>query len=611
MNPLSSRALVALVFAATLLAYFPALTAGFIWDDQPGHVTRPELRSVAGLVRIWTDPGATQQYYPLLHSAFWFEHRLWGDAPFGYHLVNVLLHATAACLFAALLLRLAVPGAWLAALLFALHPVGVESVAWVSEQKNTLSLVLYLCAALAYLRFDSPGERDRPRSPRAYALASMLFIAALLSKTVTATLPAALLVLAWWQRGTVSLRRDALPLLPWFACSALAAVATASFEHTLIGAQGADFALTAAQRLLLAGRAVWFYLGKLLLPLDLSFIYPRVVPDPTHVLPWLVLAATVALPAALAWHSRHSGRRGPLAAALLFGGALFPALGFINVVPFLYSFVADHFQYLPSLAFFAFAAAALTRLPPLEQRVSSVVLLISLATLTFHQAGHYRDVFTLYAHTLEKNPAAWMAHHNLGVALVEDGRADEAIAHFEKALVLRPASAECENNLGDALNRLGRSTEAIPHLETALRLQPRYAEAANNLGVAFMATHRAHEGLACFAEAIRLKPAFDLPHRNLGLATARSGRTAESIPHFARAVALNPAYAEAQLEWATALTILGRYTEAFPHFEAALKLNPASADAHATFARALGSAGRLEDSARHSAEARKLGSARP
>ena len=611
MKTLSPRARATLIFLATFLAYWPALGGGFIWDDQPGHVTRPELRSCEGLVRIWTEPGATQQYYPLLHSAFWFEYQLWGDAPFGYHLVNVLLHAAAACLFAALLLRLAVPGATLAALLFALHPVGVESVAWVSEQKNTLSLVCYLCAALAYLRFDSPWERDRPRSPRAYALATAFFIAALLSKTVTATLPAALLVLAWWQRGTLSLRRDVVPLLPWFVCSAFAAVATASFEYTLIGAQGADFALTATQRLLLASRAVWFYFGKLLLPLDLSFIYARVVPDPTEVLSWLVLAATVTLLATLVGYAHRSGRRGPLAVALLFGGALFPALGFIDVFPFLYSFVADHFQYLPSLAIFAFAAAALTRLSPRVQRVTSVGLISALAALSFHQAGHYRDVFTLYTHTLEKNPTAWMAHNNLGVALVQTGRADEAIAHFEKTLALRPNYAEAENNLGDALNQLGRSTEAIPHLETALRLQPLYAEAANNLGIAFMATQRADEGLARFAEAIRLKPTYALAHRNLGLATARSGRTAESIPHFARAVALNPAHAEAQLEWATALTILGRYTEAFPHFEAALTLNPTSADTHATYARALGSAGRLEDSARHASEAKRLGADRP
>lgn len=596
----SPRTLGIVLFLVTLAAYFPALSAGFIWDDQPGHVTRPELRSLDGLVRIWTEPGSTQQYYPLLHSAFWLEHQLWGDAPFGYHLVNLLLHATAACLFAAVLRRLALLGATVAALLFALHPVCVESVAWVSEQKNTLSLVLYLSAALAYLRFETDRRRAR------YALATALFIAALLSKTVTATLPAALLVLAWWQRGSLSLRRDVVPLLPWFACSALAAVATTGFEQTLIGAQGADFALTGTQRLLLAGRAVWFYLGKLLLPVDLAFIYPRILPDPANPVAWLFPLSALLIPAALGWHARRSGRRGPLAAALLFGGALFPALGFINVFPFLYSFVADHFQYLPSLAVFAFAAAALVKLPPPAQRATTAALLILLGTLTFRQADHYRDVFALYEHTLEKNPACWMAHNNLGVALVETGRADEAITHFEKALVLRPTYAECENNLGDALNQLGRSTEAIPHLESALRLQPRYAEAMNNLGVAFMATQRPDEGLAHFAEAIRLKPTYAVAHRNLGLATARSGRTANALPHFTRAVELNPSYFEAQLEWATALTILGRYTEAFPHFEAALKLNPASGDAHSTYARALASAGRQEESDRHAAEAQRI-----
>lgn len=595
---LSPRLLGVVLLFVTLTAYLPALSAGFIWDDQPGHVTRPELQSLDGLVRIWIEPGATQQYYPLLHSAFWLEHQLWGDAPFGYHLVNLLLHATAGCLFAAVLRRLVVPGATVAALLFALHPVCVESVAWVSEQKNTLSLVLYLCAALAYLRFETD------RRPARYFLATAFFVAALLSKTVTATLPAALLVLAWWQRGQLSLRRDIVPLLPWFAGSTLAAITTASFEHALIGAQGADFALTGAQRLLLAGRAVWFYLGKLLLPLDLAFIYPRVLPDPNDLVAWLYPVSALLFLAGLVWHSRRA--RGPLAAALLFGGSLVPALGFINVFPFLYSFVADHFQYLPSLAVFAFAAAALVKLPLHSQRATVAALLLALGALTFSQAGHYRDVFSLYKHTLERNPTCWMAHNNLGVSLVETGRADEAIAHFEQALAIRPAYAECENNLGDALNQLGRSTEAIPHLESALRLQPRYAEATNNLGVAFMATQRPDEGAARFAEAIRLKPTYAVAHRNLGLATARSGRTADAISYFARAVELDPRYFEAHLEWATALTILRRYTEAFPHFEAALKLNPASADAHSTYARSLAAAGRSEESARHAAEAQRL-----
>ena len=592
----------ALIFAVTLLAYFPALSAGFIWDDQPGHVTRPELRTVDGLVRIWTEPGATQQYYPLLHSTFWLEHRLWGDAPFGYHLVNVLLHATAACLFAALLLRLAVPGAWLAALLFALHPVGVESVAWISEQKNTLSLVLYLCAALAYWRFDTD------RRPARYALATALFGAALLTKTVTATLPAALLVVCWWHRGRLAWRRDVLPLLPWFAGSLAAAYVTASFERTLIGAQGADFTLSVLERVLLAGRVVWFYFGKLLWPADLVFIYPRWTVSAAAGWQWFFPLAALALLGALAWHARRG--RAPLAGALLFIGSLFPALGFINVYPFLVSVDADHFQYLPTLAVFALAAAALTRLPSPGLRFTVPVLALVLGALTFQQSRSYRDLFALYETTIDRNPAAWMAHNNLGSALVESGRADEAIAHFEHAIALHPNYPEGLNNLGDALNQLGRFTEALPHFEAALRLNPRYAEAQNNLGVALMATNRPDEGMARFAEAIRLKPAYAVAHRNLGLATARGGRTVEAIPHFVRAVELNPAYVEAHLEWATALTILGRFPEAVPHFETALRLDPASADAHATYARALASAGRLEESARQTAEAQRIAAGR-
>lgn len=579
-----------LVFLVTLVAYWPALNGALLWDDA-GHVTRADLQSFSGLVRIWTEFGATQQYYPLLHSAFWLEHQLWGDATLGYHLVNLLLHATAACLFAALLRRLAVPGAWLAALLFALHPVCVESVAWISEQKNTLSLVLYLCAALAYLRFDTN------RRPAHYACATALFVAALLTKTVTATLPAALLVVFWWQRGRLSLRRDALPLLPWFACSALAAFVTAAFERRLIGAQGADFTLSAFERCLLAGRVVWFYFGKLLWPADLIFIYPRWTIDATASWQWLFPLAALALLGALLWRARIS--RAPLAVALLFVGSLFPALGFINVYPFVFSFVADHFQYLPSLALFALAAATLTRLPPPALRSTAAVLLLVLGTLAFRQTRTYRDLFALYETTLAQNPDCWMAHNNLGTALVESGRAAEALPHFEHAIALRADFAEALNNLGDALNQLGRSLEAIPHLERALRLQPAYAEAHNNLGVAFMSTDRAADGLARFAEAVRLKPGYALAHRNLGRAIARSGRTAEALAHFARATQLQPDFADAHLDWAIALTILERYTEAAPHFETALKLNPGSPDAHAAYARALAATGRFDNAISH------------
>src|SRR5215467_4647730 len=194
LNRVPGWCLAVLLAGAILFAYLPALQGSFLWDDE-AHVTRPDLRSLRGLGRIWFDVGATQQYYPLLHSAFWFEHRLWGDATVGYHIVTVLLHAFAVCLLLQVLRRLKVPGAALAAAIFALHPVHVESVAWIAEQKNTLSAVFYLMAMLAYLRFDE--ERDMP----SYSLASTFFGLALLTKTVTATLPAALLVIFWWRRG--------------------------------------------------------------------------------------------------------------------------------------------------------------------------------------------------------------------------------------------------------------------------------------------------------------------------------------------------------------------------------------------------------------------------
>jgi hypothetical protein len=207
------------VLILTLIVYWPALQGGVLWDDS-AHLTRPELQSSSGLLRIWFDPVATQQYYPLLHSAFWFEHKLWGDAVLGYHLVNVLLHMLSVALVYSILQKLKIPGALLAAAIFAVHPVMVESVAWMAEQKNTLSAVFYLSAMRIYLDFDQSRERWR------YFIAMALFVLGLLTKTVTATLPAALLVIFWWQRGTLSWKRDVLPLAPFFLLGIAAGLKT-------------------------------------------------------------------------------------------------------------------------------------------------------------------------------------------------------------------------------------------------------------------------------------------------------------------------------------------------------------------------------------------------
>jgi tetratricopeptide (TPR) repeat protein len=579
------------LFVLTLVAYWPALQGGFIWDDHPGHVTRRDLQPLGGLFRIWFEPGATQQYYPLLHSAFWLEHHLWGESAFAYHLLNVLLHATAACLVGVVLRRLKVRGAWLAAALFALHPVCVESVAWISEQKNTLSAVLYLCALLAYVRFD------QERRGRTYAFATALFTLALATKTVTATLPAALLVIFWWQRGRPNVRRDVVPLLPWFALGAAGGLVTAWVERTMIGAQGATFTLDAAQRLVLAGRVVWFYLGKLLWPAELVFVYPRWQIDATAAWQWGFTLGAIGVVVGLALSRRAT--RGALAGALFFVGTLFPALGFVNVYPFQFSFVADHFQYLASLGVLTLIAAGLmiaadrwTRFP---RWLLPATLLVVCGALTWRQSADYRDVITLYETTLRRNPDAWLAHNNLAEALTAAGRPQDAIPHLEAALKLRADFPEAENNLGDDLRRLGQAQEAIPHLQRAIALRPQFPEAHNNLGIALATTKHPTEALTEFETAFRLRPQFPEAQFNLGLTLATAGRTAEALTHFEQAVRLDPNYAEAELNWAIGLTLTNRFNEAVRHFERAIALNPGSAETLNLYGRALATSGRYED----------------
>ena len=565
----------ALIFVATFVAYSPALAGDILWDDA-GHVTNLALQSWSGFLRIWFEPGVTQQYYPLLHTAFWFEHQLWGDATLGYHLINVLWHATSACLLVAILRRLAVPSALLAGLIFALHPVCVESVAWIAEQKNTLSTVFCLAALLAWLRFEEE------RRPARYAIATLWFVAALLTKTVTATLPGALLVVAWWRRGRLSWRDDVLPLLPWLTLGLAAGLGTSWFERTQIGATGGDFTLGGVERVLLAGRVVWFYLGKLLWPAGLTFFYPRWTIDATVAWQWLFPGAALGLLALLGWWQKRD--RAPLAAALLFGGTLFPVLGFVNVYPFVFSYVADHFQYLASLGLIAFLAAAATRgfahlaWPRWSGPVLATAVLLILGGLTWRQSGMYRDVFVLYETTLARNPSSWVAHLNLGAALDDAGRPEEALPHLQRALELKPGFPETLNSLGNVLNRLGRSREALPLLEQAVRIQPRFAGAHNTLGVALMSLGRAGEGIAEFGRAVELDPKLATARVNLGWALANNGRVTEAVAQFEHVLRLQPDLADAHVKWGLTLAMHGDMTKAVPHLERAVELQPEDAE---------------------------------
>jgi tetratricopeptide (TPR) repeat protein len=594
----------ALIVCAAFVAYLPALRGGMLWDDA-GHVTRLDLRPLHGLWRIWAGPGATQQYYPLLHSAFWVEHSIWGDSVLFYHLVNVALHALAACLVVKIVRRLALPGARLAGLMFALHPLCVEAVAWISEQKSTLSGVFYLASALAYLKFDESRKRS------AYLVALGWFAAALLTKTVTATLPGALLVLLWWRRGRIEWKRDVQPLLPWFVAGASAGLFTAWVESTLIGAKGADFVLTPVQRWLLAGRVIWFYAGRVIWPVNLTFFYSRWNIDASAWWQYLFPAGAIAVAVAL-WRVARRNRgpvnpsAGMLAGFLIFAGTLFPVLGFFNIYPFRYSYVADHFAYLAILGILVPLASALSMaaekmLPGNAVRPLLAMLLAgTMGAATWRQSAIYRDEETLYRATLERNPGAWLAHNNLAnLLLTKSGRGSEAMSHLRAALRLKPDFPEAHLSMGNALlEKPGRLDDAIAEYETAARLAPGSERVHTNLGNALLQKGQTREAIAQLQEALRIDPANAEAHNDLGNALAQiPGDLPDAIAQYRLALSADPGFAEAHNNLGRALAQApGRLAEAIAEFQAAIRLKPHSWSAHSNLGNAFSLVpGRLDD----------------
>jgi tetratricopeptide (TPR) repeat protein len=521
------------IIAVTLIAYAPALQGGFIWDDDRYVTHNDLLRTWAGLRTIWLDPSSMLQHYPLTHTSLWLEFQLWGLDARGYHLVNVLLHGTNAGLLWLALRRLAVPAAWLAAAVFALHPVHVESVAWVSELKNIQSGFFYLLAVLAYVRFAFGRDESSPR--RLYALALLSFLCAVLSKTVACSLPVALLLCVWWKKGELT-RQDVAPLIPFFVLGLLLGLPTAWMERNYVGAQGEEWDLSLVARCLVAGRALWFYAGKLGWPANLTFIYPRWDIDTTALWQYLFPVAAAAVVAML-WARRALLGRGPLAAVLYFAATLGPALGFFNVYPMRYSFVADHFQYLASIGLIvlvvaSLAAAARRRGVRPVFYVASAALLLALGATAWRQSHAYRDLETLWRDTVRKNPAAWMAHNNLGRELLSQGKVGEAAQSFQAALALKPDYMDALYNMGNVSASLGQLDAARDYYEQALRIYPHFAPAHNNLANIHVYQGRMAEAIEHYERALELMPDYPRARDNLNAARSmeKSGATRQAAP---------------------------------------------------------------------------------
>ena len=462
---------VAVLCLLVAVSYFPALSAGFVWDDEILTKAAP-LHTWSGLAQIWFTPRALLpyevHYWPLLYTTFWLEHKLWGLAPLGYHLVNLLLHTGVVLLLWRLLRRLGVPGAWFAAAVFAVHPLHVESVAWVIGRKDILATLFYLSSVLAYIRFAEMPRGRRRGGP--YLLAMALFVLGLLSKSIAITLPAALLLWHWWRHGRVTMA-DCSRTLPFFLVGLGIVLADYVYYSSI---EPLAFAYSPLERGLIAACALAFYAGKLLWPVGLTGIYPRWEPGIGDALAWGGAAGFAAVVAVL-WRGRRQLGRGPLVGVLFFAVALSPVLGLVDFGYMQFSFVADRYQYLAGIGLIAVVVAAVgqacqrglgalpehrTRPARLAIGVAGAAILAVSGLLTWNHVGIYRDPGTFLTHVIAHNPQARDAHYNLGNYLQAEGRYAEAHAAFQTALELRPDDPKLLNNIGAVLGKQGRHEEA-------------------------------------------------------------------------------------------------------------------------------------------------------
>lgn len=540
-----------LLMLLVVAVYQPAVNAGFIWNDDYFVTDNKLLQTTEGLKRIWFDFGATEQYYPMTFTSFWIEYHLWQLNPYGYHLVNILLHALNTVLLWFLLRRLSIPGAWLAAAIFGLHPVHVESVAWIAERKNVLSGFFYLASIITYLRFyniggnvEGGGSHLHPKN--FYILSFFLFLLAVLSKTVTGSLPVIIILLLWWKNGHIK-RRDIWFLLPYFGVVMVAGPMTIWMERYLVGPQGAQWSFALLERCLIAGRAIWFYAGKFFLPVNLMFTYPQWEIDTTiwwqYFFPLGWMTALVVL-----WLLQKRIERGPFVAVMFFTVTLFPALGFFDFYPMLFTFVADHFQYLASIGLITLSVSVFMNiLPNRTKLLLGGVLLAILGMLTWRQGYIYKNSETIWRDTLAKDPRSWWANSNLGSLLSDGGRYEEAIYYFSKALEIHPRYPLGYYLIGLALTEQGKLEEAIPYFEKALQLFPGYAEAHYDFGDTLIRAGQHEKAIAHYTEALRIQPNNAEIHHRFAKALAELGNAGQAVVHYHKAIQLDPSYADSYI----------------------------------------------------------------
>jgi protein O-mannosyl-transferase len=584
------------------VVYFPFMQNLFIWDDDKYLTENPYLTDLEGLKQFWFNLTAMPQYYPMVFTSFWIEHQVWALDPLGYHVDNLIIHCANVLLLWKILSFLEIRGSWLAAALFAIHPVQVESVAWITERKNLLSGFFYFLSLYFFLRFYSPNQplnasedQNGKKSWALYVFSLFFFICALWSKTVACTLPAVILLLFWWKQNHIG-KKPFLLMIPYLTVGLGFALLTIWLEKFNVGAIGREWEFSFWDRFLIAGRVLWFYIEKLIWPFPIIFTYPRWVIDDSvwwqYIYPLTFLSLIFIL-----WALRRNIGRGPLTAILFFAGSLFPALGFFDVFPMKYSFVADHFQYLPCIGiiviFTGVAEKLLDKAIPLSRFVLYTGLIFFLGNLSWNLGPVYKDTFSLWKDTIQKNPGAWMAHNNFANILDKNGELEKAISHYKTAIAVEPDIALPHVNLGNTLAKQGKLEEAISHYRAAIKIEPGYFVAENYLGDTLVKQGEIDKAIVHYQAAIGMKPDYALAHYNLGIALTKKGAIEQAITHYKTAVKAKPDFASAHNNLANGLENKGKLNEAIIHYRAAIRLKPDYFESHFNLGNVLAKKGEL------------------
>ena len=594
-DPLTAFALCLLVAAS----YFPVTSAGFVWDDAAFTMAEP-VQSLFGIWQIWFEPSSLEKreghYWPILYSTFWLEHKLWGFNPLGYHLVNLLLHAAVTLMLWRFLRRLAVPGAWVAAMIFAVHPLHVESVAWVIGRKDMLATLFYLGAALAYMRFVEDQRWQR------YAMALALFTAGLLCKSMLVTLPAALLIWHWWKHGRVT-ADDVTRVLPLLLVGLFVTVIDWSFYKSR---EVISFDYAFIERVLIAARSLVFYVDKLVWPTELVVIYPKWEVSVGDWFAWGCALAAL-LVAGLLWCCQRQIGRGPLAGLLFFVVTMSPTLGFVDYGYMQFSFVADRYQYLAEIGVIAVVvgivahglkrlagagavsvastastasatsgatvertrnAAPSNRLAGVRkasvQVMAAVMLAASLAALgmtTWRQASLYHDAGTLFTHIITHNPEARGAYHNLGDWFHKQEQFEEARAAYQIAVEQRPDFAPLRNQMGITFDKLNQYENAEEQYRVSVKINPRFVHGMNNLASVLARQEKYQESLKYYRKVLAMDPNYINSHIGMGFVLSKLNRLEEALASFDRALELDPSRTEARTNRDQVLKFLGRTAE--------------------------------------------------